>query len=256
MPADEICVKMQGKRTWMALAQCVPTRLWLGGAVGPRRDRKFLLALAKQVKACAARRPLLLVTDGWRGYVKAWQNVFRSPVAAGPRGRPSVFRSPHVAIGQIAKGREAGRVIGVRVCEIAGDAGQIGRFLPVGQVLNTASIERLSATFRARRGCLCRRTRSLARQEETLVAGMYLTGRVYNFCTEHKSLRQAQPDSRRKGTPRTPAMAAGLTDYCWPGSDLLSCRVPPPPLPEQKRRGRKPKSQALEPKGARELVTL
>ena len=255
--ADEICVKAQKRRVfWMALAQCVPTRLWLGGEVGPHRDRKFLLSLARQVRACAAMRPLLLVTDGWRGYVKAWQNVFRSPVQTGQRGRPFLVPWPHVAIGQIVKWREAGRVIGIRVCDLWGDWAQIPALLPVGQVLNTAYIERFNATFRARMGCLCRRTRALMRQEATLRAGMYLTGSVYNFCTEHKSLRQKQPGGKRKWAPRTPAMAAGLADYCWPVSDLLFYRIAPPPLPEQKRRGRKPKSQALEPKGAKEFVTL
>jgi transposase-like protein len=255
--ADELYVKAQGRRVfWMALALCVPTRLWLGGVVGPTRDNPFLLALAKQVKACAALRPLLLVTDGWRGYVTVWQRVFREPVPTGKRGRPFLLPWPAVAIGQIVKWQEAGRVIGIRVCRLWGERRQVPALLPAGQVLNTAYIERINATFRARMGCLCRRTRSLARRQETLVWGMYLTGSVYNFCTEHKSLRQEQPDGRRKWAQRTPAMAAGLTDYCWPVSDLLSWRVPPPPLPEQKRRGRKPKSAGLEPKGAEKNVTL
>lgn len=255
--ADEIYVKAQGKRKfWMALALCVPNRLWLGGAVGPTRDNQFLLSLAKQVKACAAMRPLLLVTDGWRGYVKVWQQVFREPVLTRKRGRPFLLPWPHVAIGQIVKWQEAGRVIGIRVCRLWGERTQVPLLLPAGQVLNTAYIERLNATFRSRMGYLCRRTRSLARQEKTLIAGMFLTGSVYNFCSEHQSLRQEQPDGKRKWAHRTPAMAAGLTDYCWPVANLLSYRVAPPPLPEQKRRGRKPKSAALEPKGAEKIVTL
>jgi transposase-like protein len=255
--ADEIYVKAQKRRVfWMALAMCVPTRLWLGGVVGTTRDHHFLLALARQVKACAAMRPLLLVTDGWRGYVKAWQQVFRQAVHTGQRGRPFLLPWPQVTIGQIVKWYEGGRVIGIRVCRLWGEWAQVGSLLPVGQVLNTAYIERINATFRARMGTLCRRTRSLARQQETLVAGMYLVGSVYNFCTEHQSLRQEHPDGKRKWLHRTPAMASGLTDYCWPVSDLLSYRVAPPPLPVKKRRGRKPKSAVLEPKGAAKNVTL
>jgi transposase-like protein/IS1 family transposase len=254
--ADEICVKTQGKRLWMALAIAVTTRLWLGGVIGPHRDHAFLRALARQVNACAALRPLLLVTDGWRGYVNAWQHVFRQPLKTGQRGRPFLLPWPQVAIGQIVKWHESGRVIGIKVCHITGDWAQVAARLPVGQVLNTAYIERLNATFRAWISPLVRRTRSLAGSQETLLAGMYLTGSVYNFCREHESLRLLEPDGKRKWAQRTPAMVAGLTDYCWSVSDLLSYRVAPPPLLTEKRRGRKPKSGASEPKGDRELVTL
>jgi hypothetical protein len=58
-----------------------------------------------------------------------------------------------------------------------------------GTKLNTAFIERLNATFRSRLAVLVRRSRALIRNPETLEPLMYLMGSVYNFCTEHKSLR-------------------------------------------------------------------
>src|SRR5512144_560906 len=36
--ADELWVKMVGRRVWMAMALAVPSRLWLGGVISPRRD--------------------------------------------------------------------------------------------------------------------------------------------------------------------------------------------------------------------------
>lgn len=57
-------------------------------------------------------------------------------------------------------------------------------------VLNTAYIERLNATFRSRLALLVRRTRHLARRVEKVEAAIYLVGCVYNFCTDHASLRQ------------------------------------------------------------------
>lgn len=81
-------------------------------------------------------------------------------------------------------------------------------------VLNTAFIERLNATFRARLACLGRRTRNLTRKQESLHSSMYLeslhssmylVGTVYNFCTYHTSLLS------EAGLRRTPAMAAGIT---------------------------------------------
>ncbi len=88
-------------------------------------------------------------------------------------------------------------------------------------------IERLNATFRARLHALVRRGRGLARQPETLHLSMYLVGTVYNFCTQHQSL---------KG--QTPAQASGLTDHRWSVVELLGYRVAPPPWTPPKRRRR------------------
>jgi hypothetical protein len=52
-----------------------------------------------------------------------------------------------------------------------------------------AFIERLNAIFRQRIPPLACRSRNLAQQAETLVAGMYLVGCFYNFCDYHHSLR-------------------------------------------------------------------
>jgi len=78
-------------------------------------------------------------------------------------------------------------------------------------VLNTASIERLNATFRARLAPLARRTRALARHSATLETGMYLVGAVTNFCTDHERLRLPGSVGGHKWLPRAPAMAAGIT---------------------------------------------
>ncbi len=102
-------------------------------------------------------------------------------------------------------------------------------------MLNTAYIERLNATFRARLALLTRRTRALARRPALLHASLYLVGTIYNFCTYHDSLTTAA------GSRRTPAMAAGLTDHCWTVTKLLWHRVPPARWVPPKRRGRRSK---------------
>lgn len=98
-------------------------------------------------------------------------------------------------------------------------------------VVNTAYIERLNATFRARLALLVRRDRALVRQVATLEgAGTlwagWLVGTAYNFCTPHRRLDN-----------RTPAHAAGLTDHCWTIHELLTFPVL---LPQVRRRGRPP----------------
>ena len=63
----------------------------------------------------------------------------------------------------------------------------------------------------------------------------------YNFCLPHASVRhpRLQPEpthgtgSAKRWQPRTPAMAAGLTDHVWTRRAVLRFRVPPWPQPAQ-----------------------
>ena len=63
--ADEIRVRQQGQVVWMALAQLVATRLWLGGAVSPRRDGALIARLCALVRACALPAPIVVLVDGF-----------------------------------------------------------------------------------------------------------------------------------------------------------------------------------------------
>ena len=95
-----------------------------------------------------------------------------------------------------------------------------------GRQINTSYIERLNATFRARLASLVRRGQGLALKVETLESGMYLVGCIYNFCTEHRSLRMATAGDEAKWQGRTPAMAARWTDHVWSVRELLAFRPP------------------------------
>ena len=239
--ADEVRVRLQHRFVlWMAMAVCVPTRLWLGGVVSATRDRSLILALAANVKACARLGSILLLTDGLRSYVSAWRKVFRTPEHTGRRGRPRMTAWPGVVIGQMVKRYQQGHVCSVEQRLIQGTEEQLRDLLPANKI-NTAYIERLNATFRARLYCLARRTRSLARTPETLSAGMHLVGCLYNFCTPHESLHMR--DGSGNLIERTPAMAAGLTGHVWAVGELMWFRVAPAPFVPKKRRGGKPKSQ-------------
>ena len=82
------------------------------------------------------------------------------------------------------------------------------------------------------------------RKSQNVVAGFEQLAlyHVYdNFCLPHASLRhpllQAEPThgtgSAKRWQPRTPAMAAGLTDHVWTLREVLLFRVPPWPQPVQ-----------------------
>lgn len=72
---------------------------------------------------------------------------------------------------------------------------------------------------------LVERPRALGQVQE---AGRYLVGGIYNFCTEHESLRLPGLIGGHKWLARTPAMARGITNHCWTVNELLSLKVPPP----------------------------
>jgi IS1 family transposase len=235
--ADEIRVKKQGGVVWLAMALQASTRLWLGGVAGNTRDGRLIQQLIEQVRACALCRPLLVCTDGLRAYVHAVQRVFREPVPTGQGGRPRLRPWDGVCLAQVVKQYAQRQVVGVVHRIVQGSQAQVEALLG-GHHINTAYIERLNATFRTRLANLVRRSRALARQTPTLHAAMYLMGTVYNFCTEHQSLRLPGLVNGHKWIPRTPALAAGLTDHCWTIRELLLYRVPPPRWIPPKRRGR------------------
>ena len=70
---------------------------------------------------------------------------------------------------------------------------------------------------------------------------VYLMGTVYNFCSEHQSLRLKLSVGSRgyRWVQRTPAMAAGITDHCWSVKELLLFQVPLPAWTPPKHRGRR-----------------
>jgi len=247
--ADEIRVKAQGQILWLAMAIMVRTRLWLGGVISPQRDKRLIAGLAQQIRACGLCRPLLICVDGLAAYVSALRNAFRSPLPTGRRGRPVLISWPDLYIGQVVKRYQCRRVVDVVRRLVQGTWAQAQALLARshgGSLLNLAYIERLNATFRARLASLARRTRALVRQASTLERAMYLVGCVYNFCTDHESLRlRGVLGGKRRWLPRTPAMAAGITDHRWTVQELLSYRLPLPPWIPPKRRGRPPNALSL-----------
>jgi len=238
---DEIKVKTQKGTFWMALAIWVPTRLWMGGVVSPKRDLNLIQALADKVRNMALCRPLLLAVDGLASYVSAFRNAFRSkfPRLEGERGRCKMVAWQDILIVQVVKQRVEG-VLQVERRIVQGAQDKVKCLIKKTQgpgVINTAFIERLNATFRQRISSLTRRTRTLAHQAETLVAGMYLVGCFYNFCDFHHSLRLklSVGSFGHRWVQRTPAIAAGLTDHQWTPAELFNFKVPPPAweLPKQ-----------------------
>ncbi len=244
--ADEVGVKLVGRRVWLASALAVPFRLWLGGAISPQRDRALILPLVQQGRACARRLDLRVCVDGLSSYVTAFRRVFRDPVSTGRRGRPRLALATGFLLGQVVKQYVKRQGVSVQQRVVEGTAEAITAVLAAtrtGTGIPTAYIERFNATLRSVLVPLVRRGRALAHKVETLQAGMYLVGCAYNFCWAHASLRRLAPaGAGHKWEERTPAMAAGLSDHCWTLRELLAYQVPRPAWQAPKRR-RRPRQQ-------------
>jgi hypothetical protein len=86
-----------------------------------------------------------------------------------------------------------------------------------------------------------RRVTTLCKGEDGLHQQLALYHVYHNFCLPHTSLRQPVPQpeptrgtgSAKRWQPRTPAMAAGLTDHVWTLREVLLFRVPPWPQPAE-----------------------
>ena len=225
--ADELCVNVQGgKKVWVATAMSVFSRLFLWGEVSTKRDKPLIERLMAKVRAAAGSvaQPILVAVDGLPAYPKAIRKAFSDKFYSGKPGRPPRVPWPDLHIVQVVKQRRGYQLNKISRRLAHGCFNRVYDLIAMSQVgpgkINTAYIERLNATFRARMSTLVRRTRNLARTTERIETDLFWTGSVYNFCTIHASLNA------------TPAMAAGLTEHVWSVEELLRLKLPQKPLHE------------------------
>ena len=232
--ADELRVKKQGGIVWMALAMMVKTRLWLGGEVSEQRDMALIRRLVERVRRCAARRPLLVCTDGLVSYIRAIRETFRDPMHTGKGGRPRLRPWRNVLIAQVVKRHErrvwsrpnAALSMARRHAWRRSDSRSQGN-----GVINTAYIERLNATFRGTpRAAGASVPGAGTPHPDTARGDVLWWARSITFARRTRVYSHAQKT--------TPAMAAGITDHRWTMHELLSLHVPPSRWVPPKQRGR------------------
>jgi len=170
--------------------------------------------------------PPPMATDGKGAYreamVETWGKV-PEPKPSG-KGLPPEKKQPQPGWHylQVVKQREGGRVVEVKVEVIYGDDTTLDL---VGA--QTSYVERTNLTSRHMNGRLVRKTLSFSKELEMLKASSVWEDAVYNLTREVKTLRVKVEEEGRRFQPRTPAMAAGLTNRIWTIKELLWTVVPP-----------------------------
>jgi transposase-like protein/IS1 family transposase len=188
----------------------------------------------------------LFLTDGHKDYFMAilahfghWVQPERRQVT-GPAPKPRWMPLPQLLYAQVIKVTRRRRLVRVRHQVVFGTLVAIEQVLAAhGWHINTAFIERVNLTIRQHVAAVGRRVMTLCKGEDGLRQQLALYHTYYNFCLPHASLRQALPEpestngngSAKRWQPRTPAMAAGLTDHVWTLREVLRFRVPPWPQP-------------------------
>jgi hypothetical protein len=117
---------------------------------------------------------------------------------------------------------DQGHFMGVDIRMIYGDADTLN---VTGQ--STAYSERTNLTARHMNSRLVRQTLGFSKQVVMLRASSIWEDVVYNLTRPVKTLRLAVFQEGRRWQPRSPAMAAGLTDHLWSIRELL-LRIPVP----------------------------
>jgi len=166
------------------------------------------------------------ISDGWGGIDEAMVEVYGTVPEHQGVGRPPTRKRPQPGWQylQAVKQRENGRIVGVDLRVVFGDEEEVLALF--GK--STAYIERTHLTMRLFNSRLTRKTLGFSKQVEMYRASAAWEDLIYNFVRPLKTLRvEVHNDPRRRWQPRTPAMAAELTDHIWTVEELLTA-VPTP----------------------------
>jgi len=242
----EAIERLERAPQWVWVAMDPESKLLLALDAGART-----LAMAQRVVHHVAQvlapdcAPLFL-TDGFRAYMTAllthygyWVQPPRRQVT-GPTPKPRWMPAPGLLYAQVVKTVRRRRLVRVSHRVVFGTLEAVEQVLSAcGWEINTAFVERINLSIRQHVAAVGRRVSTLCKGEDGLRQQLALYHTYYNFCLPHTSLRLPVPQpeaTHGTGTakcwqPRTPAMAAGLTDHVWTLREVLLFRVPPWPQP-------------------------
>jgi len=242
----EAIERLERSPRWVWVAMAPESKVLLAIDVGSRT-----LAMAQRfvhhvVQVLAPDCAPLFLTDGFREYVTALLTHYGQWVQPprrqdkGPSPKPRWMPLPQLLYAQVVKTIRRRRLVRVSHRVVFGALEAVEQVLAAcGWQIQTAFVERLNLDMRQRVAAVGRRVTTLCKGEDGMRQQLVLFHAYHNFCLPHASLRVPLvapvpthgTGSAKRWQPRTPAMAAGLTDHVWTLREVLLFRVPPWPQP-------------------------
>jgi hypothetical protein len=141
---------------------------------------------------------------------------------------PILEPHPDLVYGQVIKQKGKGRLQALTYRVVYG----VERFVAQRWAISTSLLERLNLTLRHHLAPLGRKSLSFCKERDQLRRRVVFFQAFYNFARPHQSLRLplapaalGQPGLiQPKWQPRTPGMAAGLTEQVWTFRELLTVK--------------------------------
>jgi IS1 family transposase len=229
---------------WVWTAIDPESKLMLSAQSGDRSPAMAQAVLHQIVQLLAPSCVPLFLSDGNPSYLPAivrhfghWVQLPRRHTK-GSAPKPCWVPLPGLLYAQVIKKTRRRRMVEVKRHVVIGTQAAVEQVLKAYDwVINTSFVERLNLSLRQRVAPIRRRSTSSCKGEAGLDSQLTLFQVYYNFVLPHASLRQALAvpmvtngnGSAKLWQPRTPAMAAGLTDHRWSLREVLMFRVPPWP---------------------------
>ena len=184
--------------------------------------RRMLTDLTGRLKG----KPLF-VSDELPHYSTVLSELFHNLVLPTSTGKPGRPRNPERVIDEdldyatVHKTRQDGRVIKVEHKVVHGSEQHIFERLTKSpsQTINTAYIERSNLDWRLWDAHLARKAPTVARSIIWLKAKFAICVACYNFIRPHETLSRGVDRIFR---PKTPAMAANISNHLWTFAELLA----------------------------------
>jgi len=207
---------------WDHVAYDPEHRLVLAVVPGARSIENAEAVVAAAQGRTEGAAPRLMTSDEYPAYASAIEAAFGVPVteAKAGRGRPRIVPERRLPTGSVYatvhKEREKDRVVSVERRLVFGTEADLEAALggsSVSRMVNTSFVERRHATDRGQNARKSRKTYRFSKDWRAHEAMTYYTLYRYNFCWPVRTSRRRDDDGRWR--PRTPAMAAGLTDHVW-----------------------------------------
>lgn len=169
----------------------------------------------------------LFVSDELPHYGAVLGDLFHKLVAPAPTGKPGRPCNPERIIdadldyATVHKTRHGAQVIKVERKVVYGSEQSVLARLDKSpsQTINTAYIERSNLDWRLWDAHLVRKAPTVARSMRWLNAKFAICVACYNLIRPHETLSRGVDRIFR---PKTPAMAASVTDHRWTFSELLA----------------------------------